>query len=653
MSAPIWTPTVEFIEQTHLHRFMANLKTQHQVELADYPALYDWSIAHPALFWEAFWQFAEIKTNSPYHSVLEKSNHMQNTHWFSGAKLNFADNLLRHRTDDIAIIEVKEPGQTTTLTYQTLAQQVASLAAVLRKQGVSIGDRVAGIVPNCSATIIAMLATTSIGAIWSSCSPDFGAQALIDRLEQITPKVLFAVDGYWYQGKTIDITAKIKTVVTALTSVQTTVLVPYLNCEHSKSAEISSPNSFLFNDLINDTISDCQFEFLPFEHPAFILYSSGTTGKPKCIVHSAGGTLLQHLKELMLHTDLHARDVFCFFTTCGWMMWNWMVSSLALGVTLLLYDGSPFYPVPERMIDLVAYYRVNVFGTSAKYLSALEKFGVKPRVQHDLGQLKCILSTGSPLLPEQYDYVYQSVSPHVRLCSISGGTDIISCFALGNPILPIYRGELQSRGLGLAVNVYNEQGQPVVGEKGELVCTAPFPSMPISFWNDPTFEKYHHSYFSKFPGIWAHGDYAELTAHHGVIIYGRSDTVLNPGGVRIGTAEIYRQVETIKEIVESIVVDQQWQNDTRIILFVKLQSGLILDEVLRQKIRTTLKNNASPRHVPAKILQVNDIPRTISGKIVELAVRHVIHGQPVTNLDALANPESLTQFANRSELNTP
>jgi acetoacetyl-CoA synthetase len=531
-------------------------------------------------------------------------------------------------------------------TYAELRRVVARLAGALRDAGVGPGDRVAGFLPNCPEAVIAMLAATSLGATWSSCSPDFGVQGVLDRFGQIRPKVLFTADGYRYNGKRIDSMARIGGVLEQLEGVERVVLVPFLDPEPEISA---LPGAIGWHEFLSDE-TKLEFAQLPFDHPLYILYSSGTTGVPKCIVHGVGGTLLQHAKEHRLHTDIGREDVVFYFTTCGWMMWNWLVSGLATGATLVLYDGNPFHPGPEALWKIAEEEGITVFGTSAKYLAAVEKASYAPGRHHVLERLRAILSTGSPLMPASFDFVYRDIKADVQLASISGGTDIVSCFALGSPVLPVYRGELQCRGLGMAVEIFDDQGRSHVDEPGELVCTRPFPSMPVGFWNDPDGSKYRAAYFERFPGTWHHGDWARLTPHGGLIIYGRSDAVLNPGGVRIGTAEIYRQVEKLEEIVESLAVGQDWGDDQRVVLFVRLREGMTLDEVLQAKIRKTIRENTTPRHVPAKILQVHDIPRTLSGKIVELAVRNVVHGRAVKNTDALANPEALEEFRGRPEL---
>jgi acetoacetyl-CoA synthetase len=645
MTEPLWKPSSERIAQANLTRFMQVAGQRAGHACADYDDLWRWSIDDRAAFWDTLWDFCDV-VGEKGENVLADGERMPGARWFPGARLNFAENLLRYRDERPALVFRGEDGTRLTLTYGGLYRQVAGVAAALRGAGVGPGDRVAGFLPNHPQTVVAMLATASLGATWTSCSPDFGIQGVLDRFGQIEPKVLFTADGYHYAGKRIDSLAAVRDVVDRLASVQLVVVVPFLE----PLPELGTvPHAVLLGDFIA-TDTELEFARLPFDHPLYVMYSSGTTGQPKCIVHGAGGTLLQHLKEHRLHTDLKRDDVLFYFTTCGWMMWNWLASGLASGATLVLYDGSPFHPGPETLWQMAAEEGITVFGTSAKYLAAVEKARLRPGHDFDLSRLRAILSTGSPLLPESYDYVYREIGSDLQLASISGGTDIISCFALGNPIAPVYRGELQCRGLGLAVAVYDDRGRPVTGDKGELVCTRPFPSMPIGFWNDPDGQKYHDAYFARFPDTWCHGDYAELTPRGGLVIYGRSDAVLNPGGVRIGTAEIYRQVEKLDDILESIAVGQNWDGDVRVVLFVRLRDGVVLDDALQQRIRDTIRAHTTPRHVPAKILAVTDIPRTISGKIVELAVRKVIHGEEVDNTDALANPEALEQFRDRPEL---
>lgn len=647
MTKPLWTPSQQVIERANMARFLEYVRQHAAPDVKTYPHLYQWSIEHPDRFWPQVWDFCGIKASKTWDQVLVDGHRMPGAKWFSGACLNFAENLLRYRDERTALVfRCEHDGKRISLTYRELYVQVAALADALKKSGVKIGDRVAAFMPNRPETIIAMLATTSLGATWSSCSPDFGINGVLDRFGQIQPKVLFTCDGYYYAGKTIDCLERIRGVLEKLPCVAQVVVVPYVN---SQPDIANFANAVHWHDYLTDA-TEVQFAQLPFEHPVYIMYSSGTTGIPKCIVHGAGGTLIQHLKELALHTDLNREDVIFYFTTCGWMMWNWLVSSLAVGATVLLYDGSPFHPDHDILWRIADEEGISIFGTSAKYLATADKFNVKPRQKYRLEKLRIIASTGSPLLPENSEYVYREIKSDLCLSSISGGTDIISCFALGNPLLPVYPGELQCRGLGMAVEIWNEDGKPMRGHPGELVCVKPFPSMPVYFWNDADGEKYHNAYFGYFPGVWRHGDWAELTGHDGLIIYGRSDATLNPGGVRIGTAEIYRQVEKLPEIVESLAVGQDWKGDVRVILFVRLREDISLDEALIMRIKNTIRDNTSPRHVPAKIIAVPDIPRTISGKITELAVRNVILGRPVRNTDALANPQALEHFRNLPEL---
>ena len=646
LPAPLWQPTEERINQSNMGRFQRAVAQQTGLPISDYKSLYQWSIDHPEAFWASLWQHTEVSASEPFHRVLSNAAQFPGASWFEGARLNFAENLLRVRSNKVALISRLENGQRSTTTYLELYQQVAQCAAAMRAMGVVCGDRVAGFMPNVSQTVVAMLAATSIGAIWSSCSPDFGINGVMDRFGQIKPKLLFGCNGYFYNGKIIDSTATLTQICDNIDSIEQLVMVPMVDLNNSP------PNgSLLFEDfLITENTPELIFEQLPFDHPLYIMYSSGTTGVPKCIVHGAGGTLLQHLKEHRLHVNLKPEDVLFFYTTCGWMMWNWLVSGLASEATLVLYDGSPFYPQPQSLIDMAQEEQVSVFGTSAKYIAALQKADVKPMRSHQLPALHTILSTGSPLSHESFRYVYSDVKTDVCLASISGGTDILSCFVLGNPCLPVWEGEIQCRGLGMAVDIWNDSGESVVGEKGELVCTKPFPNAPIYFWNDEHNNKYLNAYFDLYPGVWAQGDYGEITHNGGMIIHGRSDAVLNPGGVRIGTAEIYRQVEKIDDIVDSICIGQDWQDDVRVVLFVVLKSDVTLTPALENTIRTTIRQETTPRHVPAKIVAVADIPRTISGKIVELAVRKVVHNETVTNTDALANPEALDYFRELPEL---
>ena len=644
----LWTPSPDRVQQSNLKRFEERLNTIYDERFADYGALHQWSTTHPEAFWQSVWEFADVRHSEPATTVLSNGDQFIGAKWFEGARLNFAENLLRRRDDKPAIIGRLENGQRIELSWGELYDAVARTAAALRASGVSEGDRVAGLLPNVPETVIAMLATTSIGAVWSSCSPDFGANSVMDRFGQISPKVLFVCDGYFYNGKTIDCRSKVAELADALESAVSVVTVPVVGLEVATNSSIVGWSQFLGDESPPELI----FAQLPFDHPLYIMFSSGTTGVPKCIVHGAGGTLLQHVKEHQLHTGLRPEDVLFYFTTCGWMMWNWLVSGLASEATLLLYDGSPFYPNAESLWDICDEEGVNIMGVGAKFISATEKADVKPRQSHRLSNLRTLLSTGSPLSHESFRFVYNDVKQDLCLASISGGTDIISCFALGNECLPVNEGELQCPGLGLAVEVWDEDGQPVVGTKGDLVCTKPFPCTPLGFWNDADGSRYRAAYFEHFPGIWAQGDYAEVTTNGGFIIHGRSDAVLNPGGVRIGTAEIYRQVESLEDVEESICVGQDWNNDVRVVLFVVLRPGVELNDALSDEIRQQIRRETTPRHVPAKIIQVTDIPRTRSGKIAEIAVRNAINGKPVGNRDALSNPEALAQYAGLPQLSS-
>ncbi len=653
---PVWQPSSERIAAANMTAFLTAVGAR-EPSVTDYPSLYRWSIDEPAAFWEEMWRFGAVVASRPPRKVVEHFERMAGAKWFPGARLNFAENLLRFRDDRPALVFWNERGRQSQHSYAELHAAVARLAAALQRQGVVAGDRVAGFLPNLPHAVAAMLAAASLGAVWSSCSPDFGVKGVLDRFGQISPKVLFTADGYRFGGKPFDSLGRVGRVLEAIPAIERVVVVPYL--DDAPDLRFSD-RAVLWSDFVAGRAAGAQteqrepgkieFEQLPFDHPLYVMYSSGTTGLPKCMVHGAGGTLIQHLKELMLHTDLKRDDRIFYFTTCGWMMWNWLVSSLATGATVLLYDGSAVKPEADVLFRFAERERMTIFGTNAKYLALVEKAGVKPAAGHNLSALRAMLSTGSPLAPESYDYVYREIGEDLCLSSISGGTDLISCFALGNPIAPVYRGELQTRGLGMKVEVFDQAGAPVTGEKGELVCTQPFPSMPIEFWNDPGGEKYHRAYFDHYPGIWRHGDWAELTERGGMIIHGRSDATLNPGGVRIGTAEIYQQVELHEEVVESLVIGQEFGGDTRIVLFVRLREGTGLDDDLRDRIRARIKIGASPHHVPKRVVQVADIPRTLSGKITELAVREVVHGRPVKNADALANPEALELFKDLPEL---
>lgn len=662
---PLWEPSAADVANARLAAFRQDLLARGVVppDVTDAHALQCWSVEHLEAFWAEVWRAAQIMADgprladAPWETVLENGDVMRPPHvadghwegprWFVGTRLNFAEHLLRRRDDGAALVSWNEHGAQQRISFAELARRVAQCAAALRAQGVGVGDRVVGWMPNVPETVIVMLAAASIGAVWSSCSPDFGTKGVLDRFGQIAPKVLIAADGYWYAGKRIDCLPRLREIVDAIPSLEAVWVVPYA----SATPELGDlPRATRWPDVLaafaaHDTP---QFTRLPFDHPLYILYSSGTTGLPKCMVHGAGGTLLQHWKELALHTDLREGDVLFYFTTCGWMMWNWLVSGLAVGATVVLYDGAPLAPDPTVLWRMASTERVSVFGTSAKYLAMCEKEGLVPRELADLSAVRAVLSTGSPLASHSYDYAQRAIGERVRLSSISGGTDIVSCFALGDPTGAVYRGELQMRGLGMAVDVYDDNGRPVREAPGELVCTRPFPSMPVAFWNDPDGALYRAAYFEQIPGVWRHGDWAEITPHDGLVIHGRSDATLNPGGVRIGTAEIYRQVEQIPEVVESLVVEQTIGEaagtDSRVVLFVRLREGVALTDTLQAAIRTRIREHTSPHHVPRVIVAVTDIPRTISGKITELAVREVIHGRPVKNVDALANPAALDLF---------
>jgi acetoacetyl-CoA synthetase len=616
--------------------------------MRSYPELYDRSLERIPDYWAALWEFPEVKASRHYDRVADDLDKMPGTRWFPGAKLNFAENLLRYRDERVALVFRGEAGASRKITYAELYRRVADLALALRLEGIRPGDRVVGFMPNMMETMIAMLAAVSLGAVWSSCSPDFGIKGVLDRFGQIEPKVIFTANGYSYNGKAFDSLARVAELIRQLPSIQKVVVVPYTE----ERADIGAvPNAVHYRDfLVPSGAGEMEFVQLPADHPLYIMYSSGTTGLPKCMVQGAAGILVHHLKELLLHTDLKRDDTIFYFTTCGWMMWNWLTSSLAVGATLVLFDGSPFHPDPGVLWKMAQDDKITIFGTSARYLAALEKEGIAPGQTYDLSPLRAVLSTGSPLPIESFHYVYREIKKDVQLSSIAGGTDLNGCFALGNPLLPVYEGELQCRGLAMKVKAYNAEGRPVVGEQGELVCEAPFPSMPLYFWKDPDNEKYLNAYFRVYPHIWTHGDFIEITENGGVIFYGRSDATLNPGGVRIGTADIYRQVETLEEIADSIVIGQDWDNDVRIILFVKLAPGVDFNEALVKKINKTIRENTSPRHVPAKIIPVADIPYTINMKKVELAVRNVVHGKPVTNRDALANPQALELYKDLKEL---
>ena len=647
MSEPLWKPTAERIAGAGITAFTLQAESVTGRSFSDYQSLHAWSVSEPETFWSILWDFCDLPERMVGQPVVEMRDEMPGARWFPHSRLNFAQQLLARRDDSPAMVFRAEDKVHRIVSYAHMYQQVASLAAALREAGVGPGERVAAFMPNMPETVTAMLAAASIGAIWSSCSPDFGVRGVLDRFGQIEPKVLFSADGYYYNGKANDSLEKLTGIRKGLPSLKKVVVVPLLNTDLDLRG---IPDAVRLDDF-QSRAGEIEFPELPFNHPLYIMYSSGTTGVPKAIVHGAGGTLLQHLKEHRLHTDVRPGDRLFYFTTCGWMMWNWLVSGLASGATLLLYDGSPFYPDGNVLFDFASEEKIDIFGTSAKFIDAASKAGVQPSRTHDLANLRSILSTGSPLMPEGFDYVYRSIKEDVCLSSISGGTDIVSCFALGNPTLPVWRGELQCKGLGMKVEVRGDDGALLgPGEKGELTCSNSFPCMPIGFWDDPDDSKYRKAYFNKFPQVWCHGDYVAETEHGGMVIYGRSDAVLNPGGVRIGTAEIYRQAEQIDEVVESLVVGQQWQGDVRVVLFVRLREGVSMDEQLDQRIRNRIRENTTPRHVPARIVQVSDIPRTKSGKIVELAVTKVVHGEEVKNREALANPEALDLFADLPEL---
>ncbi|MFI5024087.1 MAG: acetoacetate--CoA ligase [Alphaproteobacteria bacterium] len=649
MAEPLWRPNAERVASANMTAFMRKLQVDWQRELKDYAALHRFSIEEMEKFWLSLWDFCGVVAETRGNVVMEHPERMPGCRFFPNARLNFAENLLRRRDDTDALVFWGEDKVRRRMSWRELHEAVSRLAQALERDGVEPGDRVAGWLPNLPETVIAMLAVTSLGAVWSSSSPDFGVQGVVDRFGQIEPKVLFAADGYHYNGKAHDCLARLKEIVERLPSVKRVVVVAY-------TREVLALGGLRATTSWHDYLAPYRprrivYAQLPFNHPLYILFSSGTTGAPKCIVHGAGGTLLTHLKEHKLHADIKPGDRLFWFTTCGWMMWNWLASGLAAEATLLLYDGSPFYPSGNVVFDFAQGAEMSFLGTSAKFIDACRKAGLAPAKSHKLAKLRAIGSTGSPLVAEGFDYVYAQVKEDVHLASVSGGTDIIGCFVGGNPLGPVWRGEIQAKILGMAIEVFDEQGRPLEGEKGELVCVKPFPSMPIGFWNDPGDKKYRAAYFEKFPGVWCHGDWSMTTDHGGIVIYGRSDATLNPGGVRIGTAEIYRQVEQLDEVVESLVIGQDWENDVRVVLFVRLRDGTKLDAALSDKIKARIRRNTTPRHVPAKIVQVHDIPRTKSGKIVELAVREVVHGRPVKNLEALANPDALDLFRHLPELN--
>jgi acetoacetyl-CoA synthetase len=645
--APLWRPDSARVAAARITEFRQRLSARLAREVPDYRALHARSVSDPEAFWSELWQFAGV-IGDMGDPILERPTEMPGARFFPNARINFAENVVRRSDQAPAILAETERGATRTISWAELRRDVWRVAQALRRLGIGPGDRVAGIVANVPEAMIAALGAAAIGAVWSSCSPDFGVEGVLDRFGQIAPALLVAVDGYSYAGKTYEATPKVEAVARALPSLRGTVVVPLVE---ERPAVASIPRATLWQDWLEaERDGTPRYERFPFHQPLYILYSSGTTGAPKCIVHGAGGTLVQHVKEHQLHCDIGSDDRVLYVTTCGWMMWNWLVTVLASGATVVLYDGSPFHPRVARLFELVDRLRVTLFGTSAKFLDAVRKAGYRPTEHHTFASLRTIASTGSPLLPESFDFVYESIKTDVHLASISGGTDIVSCFVGGNPAAPVWRGEIQARGLAMDVDVFDGDGRSLASEPGELVCKSPFPSMPLGFWNDPDGSKYRTAYFARFPGVWCHGDWMRFTEHDGAVIFGRSDATLKPGGVRIGTAEIYRQVEQLPEVLESLAVGQRWEGDERIVLFVRLAPSVVLDEALRHRISDRLRRHASPRHVPARIISVADIPRTKSGKVVELAVRDVIHGRAVANRGALANPEALDLYRDLPDL---
>jgi len=648
MGKLMWMPSQDRIEKSNMRRFMAMVNERFGKHFTEYDELYQWSVENIPDFWAMMWSFAGIRASRVYDRVVDDLDKMPGTAWFPGAKLNFAENLLRFRDDHPALIFRGEDRASRTVTYAGLYDEVTRVAKALREVGVKPGDRVAGFMPNMPETAVALLAATSLGATWSSCSPDFGIGGVLDRFGQIKPRIVFTANGYWFKGKKLDCLGRIATILKELPSVEKVIVVPYTDAAPDVGA---IDNAVLYEDFRSpESRLEIEFEQLPAEHPLYVMYSSGTTGLPKCMVQGAAGVLINHQKEHLLHTDLKREDTIFYFTTCGWMMWNWLMSSLAVGATLVLYDGNPFYPDPGALWKMAEDTKTTIFGISAGYISALKNTGLSPGRVYDLSSIKTILSTGSPLSEESYEYVYTEIKDDVLLSSISGGTDINGCFAAGSPTLPVYAGELQCRGLGMKVEAYDEFGKPVVNQEGELVCTAPSPSMPICFWDDPGGEKYRAAYFDQFPKVWRHGDYVRINDRGGLTISGRSDATLNPGGVRIGTAEIYRQVELLDEIQDSLVVAQDWKDDVRIVLFVVMAEGMQLSVELKDRIKKTIRSNASPRHVPKKILAVPEIPYTLNMKKVELAVKKLLKGQEVKNRQALRNPDALDHFVGLKEL---
>ncbi len=645
----LWAPQEQRIADARLTKFMAQVNSKYGISLASFEDAHRFSIKEPEKFWLSFWDFAEIKARQRGDVVIEDADKIPGARFFPQSRLNFAENLLVKNDDSPALVFRGEDKVEKTISWHQLNDTVSQLHQAFTQIGLVASDRVCAVVPNLPETIMTFAGAASIGAIWSSCSPDFGKQGILDRFGQIEPKVLIVCDGYYFNGKTIDVTEKIASVVAELPSLEQVVVIDYIGTARSLAAQL--PNGVTYAEFIAPfKPGPIAFAQLPFDHPLYILFSSGTTGVPKCIVHRAGGILLKHLSEHQLHSDVKSGDNLFYFTTCGWMMWNWLVTGLASGATLLLYDGSPFYPSEQVLFDFADDKSMNIFGTSAKFIDAVKNTGWRPCETHDLSSVRTMMSTGSPLVPESFDFVYDSIKKDIQLASISGGTDLCGGLVSGNPIGPVWRGEIQALGLGLDIAVFDDDGNPVIEQKGELVCRNAFPTIPLKFWNDPGDEKFHEAYFAKFNNTWCQGDFAEITKHGGMIVHGRSDATLNPGGVRIGTAEIYAQVEQLTQVVEAIAIGQSWQDDTRVVLFVRLRDGVILDEELQKTIKTKIRTGASPRHVPTKIIAVEDIPRTKSGKITELAVRDVVHGREIKNKEALANPEALKLFENLPEL---
>ena len=640
----LWKPNQEQIDKTQLESFRKLVNMRFNIDIRNYNDLHRWSVDNIEEFWKSIWGYLSPICSKEPSTIIKDEDKMFQPNWFEGCKMNFAENLLRFKSDKTALISINEKNEEVKISYNQLFDQVETLASSMKKWGVSPGDRVCGIMPNCSEAVVAMLATTAIGAIWSSCSPDFGVRGILNRFKQINPKIIFACDNYFYSGKKFSLYDKLSKIINRLNSLEKVIIT------NEKNLPSLNINTVSWNSALDENPCILEFQQLPFDHPIYIMYSSGTTGKPKSIVHGAGGTLLQHLKELRLHSDISMEDNVFYYTTCGWMMWNWLISSLAIGSTIILFDGSPFYPNNDTLWGLIDKHKITHFGISPKYLDSSKNFKISPKLSHDLNSLKVIFSTGSPLRGENFDYVYQEVKDNVRLSSISGGTDIISCFVLGNPQLPVYRDEIQSIGLGMDVRSFNSENKSVKNIEGELICAKPFPSMPLSFWGDKDDKKYFESYFNKFPDVWYHGDFITIYDHGGVQIFGRSDTTLNPGGVRIGTSEIYDAINTIDGMVDSIVVGQKWKHDERIILFVKLKDNMKINDEMKKNIKNEIKKNCSPKHLPKKIVQIEDIPYTLSGKKVELAVKKIINGNKVDNKDALINPESLQFFENLTEI---